>query len=102
MSQERTLDRSAYEPLPEGQVYQPYISAEQSLPEFTVKAVVPGILFGILFGAANAYLGLQAGLTISTSIPVAVMSVAAFRVFRASPPSRALRAFPSFRGRSPL
>ncbi len=41
-----------------------------------------GILFGILFGAANAYLGLRAGLTISTSIPVAVMTVAAFRLLR--------------------
>ena len=42
-----------------------------------------GILFGILFGAANAYLGLRAGLTISTSIPVAVMTVALFRALRA-------------------
>ena len=39
-----------------------------------------GIVFGILFGAANAYLGLRAGLTVSTSIPVAVMTVAMFRL----------------------
>jgi putative OPT family oligopeptide transporter len=45
-----------------------------------VKAVGLGILFGILFGAANAYLGLRAGLTVSTSIPVAVMTVAMFRL----------------------
>jgi putative OPT family oligopeptide transporter len=50
--------------------------------EFSIKAVVFGVLFGICFGAANAYLGLQAGLTISTSIPVAVMTVAAFRLLR--------------------
>ncbi len=62
------------------QSFSPYIPATQSPPEFTVKAVLLGILFGIIFGAANAYLGLRAGLTISTSIPVAVMSVAVFRI----------------------
>ena len=60
----------------------PYVSAADSPLEFTFKAVAAGVVFGILFGAANAYLGLQAGLTISTSIPVAVMTVAAFRMFR--------------------
>jgi putative OPT family oligopeptide transporter len=57
----------------------------QSAPriaEFTVKAVLCGILFGCLFGGANAYLGLKAGLTISTSIPIAVVSVATFRMLR--------------------
>ena len=53
----------------------PYVSPSESPPEATIKAVGAGILFGILFGAANAYLGLRAGLTISTSIPVAVMTV---------------------------
>jgi putative OPT family oligopeptide transporter len=61
----------------------PYISAAESPAEATFKAVVAGIMFGILFGAANAYLGLRAGLTISTSIPVAVMTVALFRALRA-------------------
>jgi putative OPT family oligopeptide transporter len=60
----------------------PYVSAAESPLEFTAKAVLAGVVFGILFGAANAYLGLQAGLTISTSIPVAVMTVAAFRLLR--------------------
>ncbi|MBC8875258.1 MAG: oligopeptide transporter, OPT family [Planctomycetes bacterium] len=60
----------------------PYVSAAESPLEFSLKAVVAGVLFGICFGAANAYLGLQAGLTISTSIPVAVMTVAAFRLLR--------------------
>ncbi|MFQ5491106.1 MAG: OPT family oligopeptide transporter [Phycisphaerae bacterium] len=83
MSDKPGLTRQAYEPLPPGARYQPYIRPTESLAEFTAKAIIPGILFGILFGAANAYLGLQAGLTISTSIPVAVMSVAAFRAFRA-------------------
>lgn len=48
--------------------------------EFTFKALGLGILFGIVFGAANAYLGLRAGLTVSTSIPVAFMTVAVFRL----------------------
>jgi putative OPT family oligopeptide transporter len=64
------------EPEPE---FTPYVPASQSLAEFTLKSAFFGILFGIIFGAANAYLGLRAGLTISTSIPVAVMTVAAFR-----------------------
>ncbi len=61
---------------------QPYIPATETLPEFTLKAVVLGCLFGMMFGAANAYLGLKAGLTVSTSIPVAVMTVAVFRALR--------------------
>lgn len=60
----------------------PYVSASESPLEFTIKSFVAGIIFGILFGAANAYLGLRAGLTISTSIPVAVMTVAAFKVLQ--------------------
>jgi len=48
--------------------------------ELTFKALGLGVIFGIVFGAANAYLGLRAGLTVSTSIPVAVMTVAIFRL----------------------
>ncbi len=74
-----TLGKSAYEPAPEGEEYQPLVRPEASIAEFTLKAVAAGIVFGILFGAANAYLGLRVGLTISTSIPVAVLTVALFR-----------------------
>ncbi|MFH1668281.1 MAG: OPT/YSL family transporter, partial [Candidatus Komeilibacteria bacterium] len=63
--------------------YLPYVPASENLPEFTIKAIASGIVFGIIFGAANAYLGLKVGLTISTSIPVAVMTVALFKVFHA-------------------
>ncbi len=73
------LSQKAYVPIAEGDSYDPFVPANESLPEFTIKAVGLGILFGIIFGAANAYLGLRAGLTISTSIPVAVMTVAVFR-----------------------
>jgi putative OPT family oligopeptide transporter len=66
--------------LEKGESFPPYVPAEESIAEFTLKAVGLGILFGIVFGAANAYLGLRAGLTISTSIPVAVMTVAVFRL----------------------
>ena len=61
----------------------PHILPAESPAESTLKAITAGILFGILFGAANAYLGLRTGLTISTSIPVAVMTVALFRALRA-------------------
>src|SRR5256886_16654381 len=50
--------------------------------EFTLRAIVAGIVFGIVFGAANAYLGLRVGLTVSTSIPIAVLTVALFRLMR--------------------
>jgi putative OPT family oligopeptide transporter len=48
--------------------------------EFTIRALFAGLLFGLLFGAANAYLGLRVGLTVSTSIPIAVLTVAFFRL----------------------
>lgn len=73
------LSLKAYVPIAEGDSYDPFVDATESPAEFTIKAVGFGILFGIIFGAANAYLGLRAGLTISTSIPVAVMTVAVFR-----------------------
>ncbi|MDA2929513.1 oligopeptide transporter, OPT family, partial [Acidobacteria bacterium AH-259-O06] len=80
MNSRRGLSQSAYQPIAEGSAYEPYVSASEEPLEFTLKAAAAGILLGILFGAANAYLGLRAGLTISTSIPVAVMTVAAFKV----------------------
>ena len=73
------LSQKAYVPLAEGDSYDPFVEPSESPAEFTLKSVGLGILFGIIFGAANAYLGLRAGLTISTSIPVAVMTVAVFR-----------------------
>lgn len=77
----KRLPPEAYEPVP-GEQYPSYIAASEELKEFTLKAIVLGAFFGILFGAANAYLGLKAGLTVTTSIPIAVMTVAFFRVTR--------------------
>lgn len=62
--------------------FRPYVAPAESLAEFTVKAATAGVIFGILFGAANTYLGLKAGLTVSTSIPMAVMTIALFRSLR--------------------
>ena len=73
------LSQKAYVPIAEGDSYDPFVDANETPAEFTLKSVGLGIVFGIIFGAANAYLGLRAGLTISTSIPVAVMTVAVFR-----------------------
>ncbi len=83
MLPKKGLNKTAYEPVPEGESYEPYVLATEDPVEFSIKAILAGILFGILFGAANAYLGLRVGLTISTSIPVAVMTVAAFRALQA-------------------
>src|SRR5687768_13046418 len=62
--------------------FRPYVSPGEALAEFTWKAAGLGVFFGIIFGAANAYLGLRAGLTVSTSIPVAVMTVAMFNLMK--------------------
>ena len=62
--------------------HKPYIPPDTELRDFTLKAAIAGALFGILFGSANAYLGLRVGLTISTSIPLAVISVTVFRLLR--------------------
>src|SRR6266566_5184794 len=61
--------------------FRTYISAEQSPREFTVRAVILGALFGLLFGAVSVYVGLRAGLTVSASIPIAVLSISILRAF---------------------
>jgi putative OPT family oligopeptide transporter len=61
--------------------FRTYISAEESLMEFTIRAVVLGALFGLLFGAVSVYVGLRAGLTVSASIPIAVLSISILRAF---------------------
>ncbi len=59
--------------------FKPYISAKDFIPEFTPKAVILGAIFGIIFGAATVYLGLKVGLTVSASIPIAVLSISVFK-----------------------
>lgn len=60
--------------------FKPYIPAERVVPEFTVTSILIGIVLAIVFGAANAYLGLRVGMTISASIPAAVLSMGIIRI----------------------
>jgi len=59
----------------EKKIFQPFVPAEANVKEFTLKALVMGSIFGVLFGAANVYLALNAGLTVSASIPIAVLAI---------------------------
>src|SRR5215468_9370644 len=59
--------------------FEPYVPAAEKLPELSLKAILLGSVFGILFGASTVYLALRAGLTISASIPIAVLSIAVFK-----------------------
>lgn len=61
--------------------HEPYIPDSKTIPEFTVQAVLAGALLGIVFGASSLYLVLRVGLTVSASIPVAVLSITLFRAF---------------------
>ncbi len=60
--------------------FKPYIPAERVTPEITVTAIIMGILLSVIFGAANAYLGLRVGMTVSASIPAAVIAMGVIRV----------------------
>ena len=64
----------------EKQEFKPYIPADKVMPELSVASVVLGILLAVLFGGANAYLGLRVGMTVSASIPAAVISMGIIRV----------------------
>ncbi len=60
--------------------FKPYIPAEKVTPEITVTSIIMGIILAVVFGAANAYLGLRVGMTVSASIPAAVISMGVIRV----------------------
>lgn len=60
--------------------FQPYIPAEKVTPEITVTSIVMGVLLAVIFGAANAYLGLRVGMTVSASIPAAVIAMGVIRI----------------------
>lgn len=60
--------------------FKPYIPAEKITPELTVTSIIMGVLLAIIFGAANAYLGLRVGMTVSASIPAAVIAMGVIRV----------------------
>ena len=60
--------------------FKPYIPAEKVTPEITVTSIVMGIILAVVFGAANAYLGLRVGMTVSASIPAAVIAMGVIRI----------------------
>ena len=60
--------------------FKPYVPADKTQPELTVTSVVMGIILAVVFGAANAYLGLRVGMTVSASIPAAVVSMGVLRI----------------------
>lgn len=62
------------------QTFKPYIPADKVVPEFTPTSIILGIILAVVFGAANAYLGLRVGMTISASIPAAVISMGVIRL----------------------
>lgn len=61
--------------------FQPFIPADKIIPELTVKSILVGSMFGVIFGAATVYLALKAGLTVSASIPIAVIAITLGRKF---------------------
>ena len=60
--------------------FKPYIPADKITPELTVTSILMGIVLAVIFGAANAYLGLRVGMTVSASIPAAVIAMGVIRV----------------------
>ncbi len=64
----------------ENKEFKPYIPADKVTPEFTAASIIMGVILAVVFGAANAYLGLRVGMTVSASIPAAVISMAVIRV----------------------
>jgi putative OPT family oligopeptide transporter len=77
LSNEALAENGGLEPA----AHQPYVPDEARIPEFTWPAVVVGAVLGIIFGASSLYLVLKVGMTVSASIPVAVMSITLFRLF---------------------
>src|SRR6187401_2536578 len=71
--------RSGQADAPSSPAFEPYVPATKSPAELTLKAVVIGALFGLLFGASTVYLGLRAGLTVSASIPIAVLAISVLK-----------------------
>src|SRR5687767_13677416 len=77
MSETNVADQT---PSPDaGPPFKPYFADEMVIPEFTISAVAVGAALGRIFAASSVYLGLKVGLTVSASIPVAVMSITVFR-----------------------
>ncbi|HSN97769.1 MAG TPA: oligopeptide transporter, OPT family, partial [Candidatus Nanopelagicales bacterium] len=75
------LDRAPVSTAPAPATHEPYIRADQSPREMTIRAIVLGAVLGVVFAASSVYLALKVGLTVSASIPIAVLSITIFRAF---------------------
>ncbi|MGB7434326.1 MAG: OPT/YSL family transporter, partial [Candidatus Acidiferrum sp.] len=64
--------------------HQPYVPADRQMKEFTLRAVLLGLIMTVVLGAANAYLGLKAGMTIAATYPAAVIGMALLRLMKGS------------------
>jgi len=62
--------------------FKPFVPADSNLKELSVKALLLGVLMAVVLGAANAYLGMKAGLTVAATFPAAVVAMAALRIFK--------------------
>lgn len=71
------MDKNKNEKQPD---FKPYIPADKVMTEFSITSIVTGALLAIIFGGANAYLGLRVGMTVSASIPAAVVSMGVIRI----------------------
>ena len=71
-------------PQTEGRRHRPFVPEDMKMPEFTLRAVLLGLVMCVILGAANAYLGLRAGQTIAATYPAAVIGMAVLQVFRGS------------------
>lgn len=82
MSEKKGLSHGAYGGI-DGKDYVPYIPVTQAMPEMTAVSIIMGILFAVIFGAANTYLGLKVGMTIAAGIPAAILSTGILKgIFR--------------------
>jgi putative OPT family oligopeptide transporter len=68
--------------MPEPKKFIPFVSAETNMREFTIRALIIGLFFAVILGAANAYLGLKAGMTIAATYPAAVLGMALLKLFK--------------------
>jgi putative OPT family oligopeptide transporter len=78
MAQTPTATKAAAEPEARP-AFKPFVPPDKALPEFTLKAILIGVFFGLIFGASTVYLGLRAGLTVSASIPIAVLAISVLK-----------------------
>src|ERR1700741_820775 len=67
--------------MPQVTTFRPFVPASESPKELSVRALLLGSIFGVIFGAVTVYVGLKAGLTVAASIPISVLSISILRVF---------------------